>query len=158
MFAGTAPPIGSNGPLLGIDSQETYRQALTGLSWLSYSRPSISAQYPDLSKSGSRSYERAGSPRRLRLNGLLRAPNPLGGFVANGHAPTLSMTARGIAAASMSASPTLETLWSQRYRIERIGLLDCDTKAVGLLNGASVDLGEYLSIHPALQQEPVTDG
>lgn len=81
-------------PLLGIDSQETYRQALTGLSWLSYSRPSISSRYPDQSRSDSCSHERTGSPRRLRLSGLLRAPNPLGGFVADGHSPTLSMTTR----------------------------------------------------------------
>jgi hypothetical protein len=89
------PRLSPRGTSFGIDPLKTYRQALTGLSWLSYSRPSISAQYPDPSRSGSRSYERAGSPRRLRLSGLSRVPIPLGGFVADGHAPTLSMTARG---------------------------------------------------------------
>ena len=61
----------------------TYRQALTGLSWLSFSRPPFSWRYPNAVKHPAWPVARTqGSPRRHVLNelALKRVTNPTGGF------------------------------------------------------------------------------
>ena len=84
-------PFGTGRSRFGTVSHTTYRQALTGLSWLSYSRPRFSGVPDSGQRIGSACRQVGGSPRRPRLNepdgtstrvaasnGF--GPNPLGGI------------------------------------------------------------------------------
>ena len=84
-------PFGTGRSRFGTVSHTTYRQALTGLSWLSYSRPRFSGVPDSGHRIGSACRQVGGSPRRPRLNepdGTFTrvaasngfGPDPLGGI------------------------------------------------------------------------------
>ena len=141
--------------LFGIDSRRIHRQALAGLSWLSYSPP------PDLPKVvGGVSPESAcrqvgRSPRRPRLNGLRKTGPPGRDYatLSSPH-PLRSMTA--LTSQGVSASPAVVaglTIGSNRQitRVVASGVTSAGSPDIGLLVEASIDLGERLSTHPALR-------
>jgi hypothetical protein len=84
-------PLDTGLSRFGTVSHTTYRQALTGLSWLSYSRPRFSGVPDSGQRIGSACRQVGGSPRRPRLNepdgtstrvavGNGCGPDPLGGI------------------------------------------------------------------------------
>ena len=110
--------IGLPNSVFGIVSQDTHRQALTGLSWLSFSRSRFLAGYPNLVRVRLQASPPEGSPRRHTLNApAFAGPNPVGGFAAAiGRTPTLkhddldAMASRHFRIAPIPGA-TLTTSW-----------------------------------------------
>ena len=148
--------------LLGIDSSATHWQALPGRSWLSYSRPRDLPAVPGVINSGSTCCHVADSPRQHGLNGRFAPESPRDGLAIRRSRTALSMTAsvgiRRLKFSRIAHDSTLRPLSSGLRCIDRLSdrMLRLFWPAIrgqtGLLQQASVERSEHLSMHRALQQ------